>query len=194
MRSPRLQDAIRLPFPTTLSISAPAESVPIEEQVLALFDECSPGLRRYVASFNIGRAATDDVIQDVFIALFRHLSLGRPATNLRGWLFQVAHNRALKQRQQAIKRESVESRWDDAIVERILDEAWNPEERLAQDRRHRRLTNVLQALPERDRQCLYLRSEGLCYRDIAKVLGVSLGTVAKSVTRAIARLTAADRE
>jgi DNA-directed RNA polymerase specialized sigma24 family protein len=33
-----------------------------------------------------------------------------------------------------------------------------------------------------------LRAEGLNYRDIAEVLGVSLGSVAKSLTRAFERL------
>ena len=61
MPPPKLDDAIGLPFPTLL-VSGPTESVSIEEQVLELFDECSPGLRRYVASFNIGAAATEDVI------------------------------------------------------------------------------------------------------------------------------------
>ena len=49
-------------------------------------------------------------------------------------------------------------------------------------------------MPERDRHCVCLRAEGLTYRDIASTLGVSLGSVAKAMVRAIARLTAADME
>ena len=51
---------------------------------------------------------------------------------------------------------------------------------------------VLNALPERDRHCVHLRGHGLRYRDIARVLGMSLGAVAKSLTRSIARLHRAD--
>ena len=69
-----------------------------------------------MASFNLGAAATEDVVQDVFVALFRHLSLGRPATNLKGWLFQVAHNLALKQRQRTVKRRLIEGAWDAAFA------------------------------------------------------------------------------
>ena len=96
MPSQKLQDVIELTFPASLVADAPASPVAIQEDVLALFDECGPGVRRYVASFNLGRPATEDVVQDVFLALFRHLSLGRPTTNLKGWLFQVAHNLALR--------------------------------------------------------------------------------------------------
>jgi RNA polymerase sigma-70 factor (ECF subfamily) len=52
------------------------------------------------------------------------------------------------------------------------------------------LRAVLQVLPERDRQCVALRAEGLRYRDIASTLGISLGAVAKSMARAMARLAA----
>jgi RNA polymerase sigma-70 factor, ECF subfamily len=47
---------------------------------------------------------------------------------------------------------------------------------------------VLQALPERDRCCLGLRLEGLRYREIGQVLGMSLGAVSISLTRSLARL------
>jgi RNA polymerase sigma-70 factor (ECF subfamily) len=53
--------------------------------------------------------------------------------------------------------------------------------------------SVLSALSQRERQCLHLRHDGLRYREIAKVLGISLGAVAKSVARAIGRLERADQ-
>ena len=37
---------------------------------------------------------------------------------------------------------------------------------------------------------MYLRSEGMKYREIADMLGVSLGAVAKSIARAYGRLRA----
>jgi len=52
---------------------------------------------------------------------------------------------------------------------------------------------VIRALPPRDRRCLLLRAEGLRYRDIADTLGMSLGGVAKSLARSIARLVHVDR-
>lgn len=190
----KLQDVLELTFPATLPADAPSTTETVEGQVLLLFDECAPGVRRYVASFNLGAPATDDVVQEVFLALFRHLSLGRPATNLKGWVFRVAHNLALKQRQRTVKRGLVEGAWNAVVADQIADVGLNPEEHLAGLQRQRRLEEVLRLMPERDRQCIYLRAEGLCYRDIAKTLGISLGSVAKSVVRAMTRLAAADRE
>jgi len=52
--------------------------------------------------------------------------------------------------------------------------------------------NVLRALPANDRRCLYLRAEGLRYRQIADATGMSLGAVAKSLARSIGRMVSAD--
>jgi RNA polymerase sigma-70 factor (ECF subfamily) len=54
------------------------------------------------------------------------------------------------------------------------------------------LQAVVRALPENDQHCLRLRSEGLRYREIATVLGMSLGAVSISLTRSLARLVRAD--
>jgi len=194
MSSPKLQSAIGLPFPAALRDDGHAGSGAIEDRVLRLFEECGPGLRRYVASFGLGAAATDDVVQEIFVALFRHLCLGRRETHLKGWLFRVGHNLALKQRQRAMKRLHAEGSWDPAVVAGVADPAASPEQLLAEDRRRQRLSAALGLMPERERHCVYLRAEGLRYRDIARTLGVSLGTVAKSLTSAMRRLEAAGLE
>ena len=69
----------------------------------------------------------------------------------------------------------------------------NPEEELANDRKQRQFSSILQALPEQDRRCLYLRAEGLRYREIAEVLGMSLGSVAASLARSLARFQRVDQ-
>ncbi len=170
-----------------------AESVAsTQEDVLRLFDECAPGLRRYVSAFGLTAEVTEDVVQEVFLQLFRHLRLGRSRANLRGWIFRVGHNLALKQRENAARRQRREGTWDVLLVERVIDSAANPEQQLANDRRTRRLRAAVRVLPERDRQCLFLRAEGLRYRDIARTLDMSLGGVAKSLARTMTRLTNAD--
>jgi RNA polymerase sigma-70 factor (ECF subfamily) len=160
--------------------------------VLGLFDECAPRLRRYVGSFGLGAEATEDLVQEVFLQLFRHLQLGRSRANLRGWIFRVGHNLALKQRARTTRRQKTETAWDRSLADLVIDPGANPEQQLVEDRRERRLRSVMLALPERERQCLYLRAEGLRYREIARALNMSLGAVAKALTRAMTRLMNAD--
>ena len=64
--------------------------------------------------------------------------------------------------------------------------------RSAAKQRQSRLRSVVAALSEQDRCCLHLRAEGLRYREIAEVLGISLGSVAASLGRSLERLMRAD--
>ena len=177
-------------LPLRGAVPVSVDAARVEDEVLRLFDACAGGLRRYVASLGVEPASVDDVVQEVFLALYRHLRLGRSRENLKGWVFQVGHNLALKHRQ-CVRRLPLTA-WTAGTEEALVDPARNPEERMAGDQRQARLRAVLRALPERDRRCLYLRAEGFRYRDIARILGVSLGSVAKSVARGLARLTSAD--
>jgi RNA polymerase sigma-70 factor (ECF subfamily) len=168
----------------------------VEAEVLALFDECGAPLLRYVGAFGVSAHDTEDVVQDVFLSLFRHVQLGRPRTNLRGWLFRVAHNLALKQRKRTKRRQAVETtETTDApgtAAGAGSDKGPNPEQQLASLERRQQLLAVFRALPERDRRCLSLRAEGLRYREIADTLGMSLGGVAKSLARSLTRMVNAD--
>ena len=143
------------------------------------------------AAFGLATKA-EDVVQEVFLSLFDHLRRGRPRDHLKGWLFRVAHNLALRQ-WRTLQRRHARRPWDETAMARDADPSPNPESRLAQHERHERLASVFHALPERDRQCLSLRAEGLGYREIAGTLGISLGSVAKSLTRAVSRLVHADQ-
>ena len=82
---------------------------------------------------------------------------------------------------------------DTKIAEEQVDPTPSPEEEVSAAQRRHRLLAVVQALPDNDQSCLRLRAEGLRYREIATVLGISLGAVSISLTRSLARLTRADR-
>jgi RNA polymerase sigma-70 factor, ECF subfamily len=181
----KLRSAIDLYVAGAIDNAAPSRSA--QDEVLFLFDACGPNILRYVRSLGVEAGAAQDVAQEVFLALFHHVRLGRPRDNLKGWLFKVAHNLALKHRQKDKRREAGFAQ-DIELAALVVDPALNPEQRLAEEQYQVRLRAVLRALPERDRQCLSLRAEGLRYREIANVLGLSLGSVAKSVSRSLARL------
>lgn len=171
--------------------AAAAPPIEIEKEVILLFDEFRSRLLRYAISLGIGPQDGEDVIQEVFLSLFRHLRLGRSRSNLRGWIFRVAHHLALKQR---LSRQKQHARTaaEALALDAQADSAANPEEQLDEMQRRKRLLLVYDALPERDRCCLSLRAEGLRYREIADVLGMSLGAVSNSLARSLARLARAD--
>lgn len=178
---------IDLPFP--VAREDVLQDGHIEEEVLDLFDSLGVRLLRYAVSFGISIQDGEDIVQDVFLALFRHLRQQRSRENLQGWLYQVTHNLALKRR----LKQMTETAGHDTAFADGLDPSPDPEERLLFRERHARLQAALHALPSVDQSCLRLRAEGLRYREISKVLGISLGSVAASLARSLARLERAER-
>ncbi len=178
-------------FPIMADSSLSAMPSQIEQEVMELFEQFRTPLLRYTLSFDIPLHDAEEVVQETFLSLFRHLQRERSRRNLRGWIFRVAHNLALKQRY-ANQRSQAKIVSDRAIAEEHFDPSPDPEEQLSSAQRRHRLLAVVRALPEADQGCLRLRAEGLRYREIASVLGMSLGAVSLSLTRSLARLIRAD--
>jgi RNA polymerase sigma-70 factor, ECF subfamily len=157
-----------------------------------LFDELRDRLLRYLLAVGLSVHDGEEIIQESFLLLFQHLQGGRSRQNLRGWIFRVARNLALKQRaaNQARQRRIVE--FGELFPKQSADRTPNPEEQLRGRQRQQRLLAVVNALPEQDQSCLCMRAEGLRYREIAQALGISLGSVSASVARSLQKLGRAD--
>lgn len=153
----------------------------IDAELTALFDLHHDALRRFLGSLGLTPQDADEVAQETFLALLQHLRAAKPKDNLRAWIFQVGHNLALKLRAGQWRC------WPEPGRE-IADSQSNPEEQAALEERQRRLIAVFSALSPRERACLGLRAEGFRYREIAHILGISLGSVAATMERALARL------
>ena len=163
----------------------------LESVVVDLFDEFQDRVVRYVLTFGLPRPDAEDVVQETFLSLYRHLELGRPRSNLRGWIFRVAHNLALKRRRSS-RVFGLNLDQHHVLAQQAAPDS-NPEAHFAFNQTHQRLRAVFKALPEQEQRCLHLRAEGLKYRDIARTLNISLGSVSASLSRALARMTRVTR-
>jgi RNA polymerase sigma-70 factor (ECF subfamily) len=155
----------------------------LEDEVTLLFGQLRTPLLRYLFTLGLPAQDAEEVAQEVFLALFRHLQDGKPRTNLKAWVFRAGHNLGLRARNRIQRSVTL-----DEESEIQCDPAPNPEDRAAQSQRQRRLMSVLRAMQPQDRACIHLRAEGLKYRDIAGVLGISLGSVAQAMERAVQKL------
>jgi len=104
--------------------------------------------------------------------------------------FRVGHNLALKRR--AANQAANGSVAYESIAALHSDPGPSVEEQVAFSQRQRRLLSVLEVLPEQDQRCLILRAEGLKYREIAEILGISLGSVSMSLARSLGRMARAE--
>ena len=158
-----------------------------------MFEQFRDRLLRYLSGLGLDAHDGEEVVQEVFLALFQHLQRGKSRHNLRSWIFRVAHNLGLKERNSNRRRVQHGIETGDILASSQIDPGPNPEEELLNKDRQERLRAVINALPEKDRWCLYLRAEGLRYREIAEVLGISLGAVSLTLGRSLARLGRVDR-
>lgn len=154
-------------------------------EVTTLYSELRKPLLRYLVCLGLSNDEAQDVIQDVFLSLHRHISSGGAQDNIRGWVFRVAHNQA-RNRQGSYHRRFGEPL--DVEAQTPVDEG-TPEQMLLEKERFRRLEEAIRWLTDSERDCLLLRASGLRYREIGEVLGMGTSTVGDTVERAIRKLT-----
>src|SRR5271168_935379 len=149
-----------------------------------LYRELRKPLLRYLVSIGLSADEAQDVVQDAFVSLHRHLASGGSQENIRSWLFRVAHNGARN------RQNSYDRRFGKPLnpqLDLIAYEA-TPEQVVLAKEKFRRLGKAILLLTESERECLLLRAGGLRYREIAEVLGIPTSTVSDTVDRAIKKL------
>jgi RNA polymerase sigma-70 factor, ECF subfamily len=170
-------DSVPLPLPFARLASGVCE-------VTALYRELRKPLLRYLVCLGLSADEAQDVVQDVFLTLHRHLAAGGSQENIRGWVFRVAHNQA-RNRQTSYDRRFAAPL--DAGAQSLLHEA-TPERAVLEKERFRQLGKAIRLLADTERECLLLRAAGLRYREIGEVLAIPPSTVADTVDRAIKKL------
>ena len=170
-------DSVPLELPLLRLASGPSE-------VTTLYRELRKPLLRYLGCLGLSSDEAQDVVQDAFLSLQRHLASDGIQDNIRGWVFRVAHNQA-RNRQKSYHRRFSEPL--DGEMDFLADDA-TPEQRVLEKEKFRRLAAAIRLLTESERECLLLRAGGLRYREIGEVLGMAVSTVGDTVERAIKKL------
>jgi RNA polymerase sigma-70 factor (ECF subfamily) len=158
------------------------------DEVLGWFDELRDPLRRYLMCAGASPADADDAVQESFLRLYHHLEKNGDRANLCGWVFQVARNYLRDERKSARRQRTIQL--DDSLAREggPADPQSSPEHHALGEERTRRLRAAIEKLPGQQRECMLLRSSGLRYCEIARVLGMNVSSVGTLVRRALARL------
>ena len=164
----------------------------IRRQVVELHGATRVSLQAHLRNLGLSESDADDVVQESFLRLLRHLMAGGAERNLRAWLFQVAYRQAMNKYRFDRRFVSLVEEPDDfaSRSEESAAGSQNPEEACIYNDRVRRLNVALTFLPTQQRKCVLLRSKGLRYREIATNLGVTTQRVAMLMDRGMARLAA----
>jgi len=172
----------------TISIDQSRGMLGHYDEMVELYDQNRPALFGYLISQGLRPQESDDVIQDAFLRFHRFLVAGGKIENPRSWLFRVSHNLAhnLRKRERRLVSHNDEPDLLPSPQRPALEP--NPEEVYLSNERFRRLEAAVSQLTEHQQACLQLRAEGLRYREIAEVLGISVSGVSETLKRAVIHL------
>ena len=141
----------------------------------------SDKLYRFAYRFLQDSDTTKDAIQDVFIKLWSQRNRLVGLNSLEAFAIRVTRNHCLDM----IKsRRTVSMDENDYLKDRIADDS-NPEKELYRSDSYRRLTGIINALPEPHRSVIRMKDlDGYSNEEIGDSLGLSEGNVRVVLSRA----------
>lgn len=153
---------------------------------MELVERCSPLLWRIARSFRFDESTSADIVQATWLALAEHGDAVRNSQAVRAWLASTARRASLHE---VRRRQRVLLHEDDATVDRV-DPDPGPSEQVGDADRDARLRRAVERLPIRDQTLLSLLTAepALSYVQIAGVLGLPVGSIGPTRSRALRRL------
>ena len=132
----------------------------------------------------------NDVVQEVFLKIFRNVGYFRGQSSLKTWIFRITINEARNQRRWFFRHRhrevGMETEQEDARsqAETLADRGRSPFDYVFDREKHALIEDALARINPTFRAAVVLRDiADLSYEEIAEVLQVSLGTVKSRILR-----------
>ncbi len=150
-----------------------------------LFDKYYDFLCRSAFRICPDQNAVEDIVQDIFLELWRKRRRLKINISLKAYLRRAAVNRSLNY----LRDRGPVPMEDPAWMQERLSADNYPEGKLDQEALSKRIDEAIDALPERCRLVFVLsRFEDLSYREIAELLEISPKTVENQIVKALSLL------
>ncbi|RUO47446.1 RNA polymerase sigma factor [Pseudidiomarina donghaiensis] len=126
-----------------------------------------------------------DLMQDVFLSVFRNLATWRGESSFKNWLMSIAHYRCIEH-----YRRRKFATDDSEVADQASDDDWhNPEQVYAGQQRGMQLFRAMQKLPLDQRLVVELKFfQHMHLADIAQQLEIPLSTVKSRLYGAVSKL------
>jgi RNA polymerase sigma-70 factor, ECF subfamily len=160
-----------------------------EEAIGALYSRYAP-LVFGLAAQAVDRATAEEIVQDVFVAVWRGASsFDARKGPVRPWLLQIAHYRIANELRRRSRRPRMDADPEGAYAGILPDPAPGQAEEAWQAHRRQILSRALEELPAPQRQALGLAFfEDLSHGEVARVLDLPLGTAKSRIRSGISQL------
>lgn len=154
-----------------------------------LFESYYDRLFRMAFVITRSHELSEEIVSDVFIALWRNRAKATGIDNLRLYLYVATRNTAINYQKRLSKKYNL--RLEDLDVE--LEAPYpHPEQAYITKEMDKRLREAIEGLPPRCKMVFKLvKEDGLSYKEAAHVLGLSVGTVDNQLVIAIKKIASA---
>jgi RNA polymerase sigma-70 factor (ECF subfamily) len=149
-----------------------------DEHYLQAVAEFGPALVRLARTYEPDPDQRRDLLQDVYLALWRSFAGFSGQCSVRTWVYRVAHNTAISGRLRRRKARLVSL---DELAEMPAPD--DPEDAVGQARVLARLQTLIRRLTPPDNQVMLLYLEDQDAASIAEITGLSAGAVATRIHR-----------
>ena len=151
------------------------------EKLAILFERHQVRLYNFFLRLTGNRAASEDLVQEVFIRILKYREGYQSEGRFTIWLFQIARNAHIDY----LRKHKSTLPLDELVVKTLGSES-RPEERFEADEEAALVRQALDRLSPKKKEILVLfRYQGLKLREIADLLGCQVGTVKAQVHRAL---------
>lgn len=153
-----------------------------ERALVRLIDRQGRGLRLFAARYLGSTTDAEDIVQDVFVAAWKHAGRFDPAKGrATTWLYRIAANRCIDARRRRSFRAFIGL---DDVQDAVAGEDPDADALVGARQELAVVRNGLSRLPERQRMALLLRAiADLDVPAIAQVMGASAGSVEQLLVR-----------
>jgi RNA polymerase sigma-70 factor, ECF subfamily len=160
-----------------------------EEPIGTLYSRYAP-IVFGMAAQALGKTSAEEIVQDVFVAVWRGAASFDPEKgSARAWLLQIAHYRIANALRTRGRRPRTVEDPDGEEAARLADPAPDQAEEAWLAHRRQILERALEQLPPPQRQALGLAFfSDLSHGEVARVLGLPLGTVKSRLRTGIAQM------
>lgn len=163
------------------------EDTAVRSLILEHYDRENVAIQRYLIFLGITGDIAQELVQESFLKLHEHLLARGDRTNVRAWLYRVAHNLA-RNEQSAHRSTRTDALPEANTAAELPAGALSAEGALLAEEQNRRLWQAMEKLTPAQKEALVLRTQGLKYREIAGVLNLSVSTVGETIQRGLERL------
>lgn len=143
-------------------------------------------LKRYVLRISdVGSEEADDLLQEIFIKIYKNLNGFDPEQKCSSWVYRIAHNTAVSHyRKRNARPEGHLETGDESLLERLASETDISKDVEARERTSA-VQHILSLMDPKYREILILKFlEEKDYHEISFILKKPMGTVATLIHRA----------